>query len=145
MVIFSNKGVITPAKSKTNVVLNFSVPQNVKRLVVKYCYNPKLVEDKSEALDIVNKALSRYNASFIDPEKELPVKNLITLSFDENGKYRGACHRQPNEQTVVIAESNSTVGIINRKVEAGEWDVVLNVHYAGCNVNYEIEIEGEDE
>lgn len=145
MQIFSKSGVITPANDKTNIKLSFSVPAGVKKLVVKYRYNPKMVEDRADALSIVNKGLSKYGASFINPENVLPVKNLVTLSFDENGKYRGACHRHPNEQTVIIAESNSTPGIFNRPVENGEWDIVLNVHYVGCDVNYEIEIDGEDE
>lgn len=145
MLIFSKSGVITPANDKTNISHSFSVPSGVKKLVVKYSYNPKTVDDKADALGIVNKALSKYSASFLNPEKMLPVKNLTTLSFDENGKYRGACHRQPNEQTVVIAENNSTPGVFNRAVEEGEWNIVLNVHYVGCDVNYEIEIEGEDE
>ena len=73
----------------------------------------------------------------------MPVKNLVTLSFDENGEYRGACHRQPNEQTVIIAESGSTAGILNRPITAGKWDVMLNVHFAGCDIDYTIEIDGE--
>lgn len=75
----------------------------------------------------------------------MPVNNLVTLSFDENGRYRGACHRQPNEQTVVISEKGSTPGIVNGSVEAGDWDVMLNIHYIGCTVQYSILITGEAE
>lgn len=145
MIIFQKAGAISPAQSKTNIKFNFNVPDGIKTLVVRYGYNPKTVEDRAEALGLINKGLSSYGASFIDPETMLPVKNLVTLSFDENGRYRGACHRQANEQTVYITSANSTAGIINREVEAGEWDVVLNVHYVGCDVNYEITVEGEIE
>jgi hypothetical protein len=75
----------------------------------------------------------------------MPVFNLVTLSFDENGEYRGACHRQPNNQTIIIADNNSTPGILNRPIKSGEWDVILNIHYAGCDIDYKIEIDGEVE
>lgn len=145
MIIFQNAGVISPAQSKTNIRLDFNVPDGIKTLIVRYAYNPKAVEDRADALGLINNALSTYGAGFIDPETMLPVKNLVTLSFDENGEYRGACHRQANEQTVYISSANSTAGIINREVKAGEWDAVLNVHYVGCDVNYEITVEGEIE
>lgn len=141
MTIFSTTGIVSPEKDKTNITHSFKVPEGVNKIVVKYSYNPKTVENRADALNIVNKGLSKYGASFVDPQSVLPVKNLITLSFDENGKYRGACHRQPNEQTVVIANENSTPGIFNREIEEGEWNIVLNVHYVGCDVNYCIEIE----
>lgn len=144
MRIFEANGVITPESDKKNIKYIFEVPENAGSLTVKYSYNPKTVEDKADALGIVNKALSKYGASQINPENMLPVNNLITLSFDENGKYRGACHRQSNEQTIVIAEENSTHGVFNRKIEAGEWCIVLNVHFVGCNVNYNITVDDEE-
>jgi hypothetical protein len=143
MVIFSKEGKISNQQDKTNIKLNFNVPQGIECLTVKYSYNPKTVDDTAIANKIISEGIKKYNINFANVEAFLPVKNLVTLSFDENGSYRGACHRQPNEQTIKIAEKNSTAGIINRKIEAGEWDVVLNVHFAGCTINYSIEIEGE--
>ena len=145
MLIFTEKGLVKPSDDKSNIVLEFNVPEDIKTLIVKYKYNPKTVENRAEAMSIVNKGLNKYNASFINPESMLPINNLITLSFDENGKYRGACHRQPNNQTIVISNENSTPGIVNKRLEAGKWAVVLNVHYVACRVDYEIEIEGEKE
>lgn len=143
MKLFSAQGVATVQESKTNIKYTFDVPEGIKRLTVKYSYNPKTVEDRAAALNIINAGLKQYKAEGINPEAQLPVKNLLTLSFDENGRYRGACHRQANEQAIVIAESNSTAGIFNREIEAGEWSICLNAHYIGCDVRYEIEVEGE--
>lgn len=144
MLIFFKKGVITRKEDKTNIILPFSVPDGTKSLVVNYRYSPKTVEDEEEALRFLKEGREKYKTDFSFEEfKE--VKNLITLSFDECGKYRGACHRQPNRQTVIITEEGSTYGIEDRPIEPGEWDVMLNCHFVGCDVKYEIAVEGEVE
>lgn len=145
MLIFSHNGKITPQDDKTNIKHTFSVPKGAKSITVKYAYSPKDVENLSVAGKLISDGMKKYNMDIASISSFLPVHNLVTLSFDENGKYRGACHRQPNEQTVVISSTNSTPGIINRPVENGEWDIVLNVHFAGCDIDYSIEIEAEVE
>ncbi|MFR5875356.1 MAG: hypothetical protein ACLUFN_02575 [Eubacterium sp.] len=145
MIIFSKQGKITEHDDKTNIVLEFTVPNGVKKLTVTYSYNPKEVEDKALARKAIANGMNKYGVNFANPEAFMPVKNLVTLSFDENGEYRGACHRQPNNQTVIIAESESTAGIFNRPIQPGKWDVMLNVHFAGCEIDYNIEINGEAE
>lgn len=144
MLIFSKVGKLTVDDDKMNIILPFSVPQGTKKLIVYYSYSPKLVEDERLALQYLEEGKKKYKTDFsFDEFKE--VKNHITLSFDECGKYRGACHRQQNEMTVIIAENDSTPGIENRKIKSGEWDIVLNVHFIGCDVDYSISVEGESE
>lgn len=141
MLIFSSKGTITPLQDKTNIALDFAVPKGTQWLKISFEYNPKTVEDKKTANALIFAGMKKYDVDLRNIEDFMPVKNLITLSFDENGKYRGACHRQPNKQTIIIAEKDSTFGILNRPVENGEWQIVLNVHFAGCPVDYSIDIE----
>ncbi len=143
MNLYSQSGIITTAMDKTNVELKFQVPQGIKSLTVKYSYNPKVVDDKELAYSAVVNSMKKYDVGFANPEAFMPVKNLVTLSFDECGEYRGACHRQPNEQVIFISDKNSTPGILNRSIRSGEWKIVLNVHFVGCDVNYNIEVEGE--
>ena len=143
MKIFSRNGKISEKDSKTNIVYSFTVSENTKRLTVNYSYFPKEVENREKALRLIEEGLEKYDEKCEALTDFLPIRNLITLSFDENGRYRGACHRHPNNQTIVISDENSTPGIINRPLEGGEWQVVLNVHYAGCEVDYSIEIEEE--
>ncbi|MCI5515455.1 MAG: hypothetical protein MR398_06595 [Oscillospiraceae bacterium] len=145
MQIFSTGGIITPNEDKTNIVLDFTVPKGTKKLTVHFSYSPKYLEDEETAAEIVTAGLKKYNVSVVNPSEFLPVANLVTLSFDENRQYRGACHRQPNDQTIVIAETDSTPGIINGAIHSGIWDIVLNIHYAGCNIDYRIDVEGEGE
>lgn len=142
MILLSKTGIITPKQDKNDIVLDFSVSENTDIIKIKYSYSPKTVENRTAAEQAVSAALKKYSADNINAAAFLPVNNLVTLSFDENGKFRGACHRQPNVQEVIISEKNSTPGIINRRIESGNWRAVLNVHYAGCDIEYKIEIEG---
>ena len=143
MKVFEVKGNICEKDSKSNIRHSFNVSENAKNLIIKYSYFPKEVESEKKALELIEKGLEKYGIQGENPRDFLPIRNIVTLSFDENGKYRGACHRHPNEQTIIISGENSTPGIINKPLESGEWAAVLNVHFAGCKVEYRIEIEEE--
>ena len=145
MKVLSVKGKITEKDSKTNISHKFRVSENAKRLVVHFSYNPKNVENTALAMKHIETGLKKYKEKSNNPDEFLPINNLLTLSFDENGKYRGACHRHPNEQIIIISAENSTPGIINKKLEGGEWNAVLNIHFAGCEIEYSIEIEEEQQ
>ncbi|MBQ9531696.1 MAG: hypothetical protein IJR70_06450 [Eubacterium sp.] len=143
MKVLSAAGKVTEKDSKTNIDHKFNVSKSAKRLVVEFSYSPKNVENESNSLELIEKGLKKYKTESENPSDFLPIRNLLTLSFDENKKYRGACHRHPNEQKITISNENSTPGIINKEIESGEWNAVLNVHFAGCEVEYSIEIEEE--
>ena len=144
MKLLSQSGVLTQEDSKTNLCFPFVVSEGVKTLRIEYRYSPKLVENKEESIKMLRTAAEKYHEDIEYYDELLPLSNLVTLSFDDEKGYRGACHRHPNEQNVVISSSASTPGIINAPVESGEWSVTLNVHFVGSDrVEYNIEIEGE--
>ncbi len=144
MILLSQNGIITESDDKTNIILEFIVPKNINKITVNYSYSPKTIEDNAKAASAVSKGIKKYGINPVNASSFLPVKNLVTLSFDECSEYRGACHRQPNEQSIIICKNESTPGIINREIKEGIWHAVLNVHYAGCKINYNIEIIGEE-
>ena len=80
-----------------------------------------------------------------NPIDYLPVKNLITLSLDENGKYRGAAHRQDDVQHHEISADFASNGFFKGKIEEGVWRIALNVHCCACKVSYNLKITGEAE
>ena len=97
MLIFSTKGKITTANDKTNLIHRFDVPENLDRLIIKYSYSPKILENRERAVAVIRDCFDKYDETLVGkPADYLPVKNLITISVDENGKYRGAAHRQAN-------------------------------------------------
>lgn len=146
MLIFSTKGKITTANDKTNLIHKFDVPANVKALKIKYQYSPKTLENREKAITIIKDCFDKYDETLVGrPADYLPVKNLITLSADSCGIYRGAAHRQSNNQEHIISENFASPGFMKGAIQKGEWDIVLNVHSISCDVDYTIEVEGDVE
>lgn len=145
MLIYNMKGKITAANDKTNLMHRFDVPENIKSLTIKYSYSPKTLESREKAVALVEDCFEKYGETLtVKASDYLPVKNLVTISVDCNGRYIGAAHRQANEQTHIISREKSSFGFIKTDIEAGEWDIVLNVHYACCEIDYTIIVEGEE-
>lgn len=146
MLIFNTKGRITTANDKTNLTHRFDVPSGIKSLKIKYHYSPKTFEDREKAVALINKCFDKYDEALIGrPADYLPVKNLITLSIDSCGVYRGAAHRHDNTQEHIISADFASPGFTKGEIEVGEWDIILNVHSVSCDVDYTIEVEGEVE
>lgn len=146
MIIFEKTGKVIPEQDKTNIALAFSVPDGTDRLIIDYTYGPKLLEDKNTAHALLKKSIEKYlgNEYCAEPDDFMPVKNLITLSLDENGKYRGAAHRQADTQHHEIGEALASPGFIKGRITGGTWKIVLNVHCCACDVNYSIKISAEE-
>ena len=145
MLIFEKTGKVTPEQDKTNVVLKFNVPNGIEKLIIDYEYSPKLFEDETAAIKMLEESIDKYLGDEYPakPQDFLPVKNLITLSLDDNGNYRGAAHRQADKQHHEICRDFASVGFMRGEIHSGEWQIVLNVHCCACEVRYNIKIIGE--
>ena len=146
MLIFEKTGKVTPEQDTTNVVLTFNVPNGTEKLTIDYEYSPKLFEDETAAMKMLEESIEKYlgDAYSAMPQDFLPVKNLITLSLDDNGNYRGAAHRQADRQHHEIGRDFASAGFVKGEIHSGEWQVVLNVHCCACEVSYTIKITGEE-
>ncbi|MDE6111460.1 MAG: hypothetical protein K2F65_06030, partial [Eubacterium sp.] len=100
MLIFEKTGKVFPEQDKTNIPLQFTVPNGIEKLIIDYEYSPKTLEDEEKATELLEKSIEKYLGKEYkaEPKDFMPVKNLITLSLDENGHYRGAAHRQADKQ-----------------------------------------------
>lgn len=141
MLIFEKTVCLSPADDKTNIPFDFQVPKGISKLIVDYSYSPKTLEDNAQALEIISEKLAEYGAPG-RAEEYLPIKNLITLSFDKNGEYIGAAHRQPNRQHIEISDSSAAPGLYKCAVGNARWRVVLNVHCCLTDVRADIKIQG---
>ncbi len=139
MIILQTSGKITTQQDKTNITIPFFVDSNIEKIIIDYSYTPKIVENGEK---LVADCLAKYQVQSDNAHQFLPVKNLVTISFDDPDGYRGACHRQANDQQIIIAQSNSTPGVINSPIQSGQWQIMLNVHYVGCDVEYTLTVTG---
>lgn len=145
MLIFEKSGKVLPKQDKTNIPLEFTVPKGIQKLAIDYAYSPKLLEDEEKATELLEKSIKKYLGTEYkaEPKDFMPVKNLITLSLDENGKYRGAAHRQADRQHHEISRDFASAGFEKGEIAGGKWTLVLNVHCCACTVNYNVRITGE--
>ena len=147
LTLLEKQGRVTPKDDKTNIFLDFNVPNGVEKLIIDYSYSPKTVENRAEAVKLISEGLEKYlgKDNNENPLDYLPVKNLITLSLDSNGNYRGAAHRQDDVQHHEISKDFASNGFLKGKIESGVWRVVLNVHCCACEVSYSLKVSGEAE
>lgn len=145
MTIFEKTGRITPEQDKTNISLEFNVPGGIEKLIIDYEYSPKILENEEKAEELLAKSIEKYlgDEYKAEPRDFMPVKNLITLSLDDNGKYRGAAHRQADKQRHEISKDFASVGFMKGEIHSGKWQIVLNVHCCACDVDYKIKVTGE--
>ena len=122
--LFEKQGVVTPEDDKTNIYFEFDVPSGIDKIIIDYSYSPKTVENRADAVSLISAGLEKYlgTDNRENPIDYLPVKNLITLSLDENGKYRGAAHRQDDVQHHEISADFASNGFFKGKIEAYETD-----------------------
>ena len=146
MLIFEKSGKVMPEQDKTNIPLQFTVPNGIEKLIIDYDYSPKTLEDEEKATEMLKKSIEKYlgDTYKAEPKEFMPVKNLITLSLDENGNYRGAAHRQADKQHHEISRDFASVGFEKGEITSGEWTLVLNVHCCACAVSYNVRITGEE-
>jgi len=143
MLLLKKTGLITPEQDKTNLFFDFHVPAGISKMSIDYSYGPKTVEDKEAALRLIHEKMLQYTADG-EPADYLPVKNLITLSLNDEKGYRGAAHRQAEMQHHEISKDYADAGFIKGEINSGMWQLALNIHCCACPVSYNIEIKGAE-
>ncbi len=147
---------LRPSDEKSNRYIPFIVPERVKKLFITYSYSPKILEDKEKSFEFIRENLMRDAgedfAEYTDYDEFMPLKNLVTLSlsFDYpdgiRHVFRGAAHRQDDNQFHEIGEDFASPGFLKGKISAGQWSLCLNVHALITDIcTCRIKIEGETE
>lgn len=144
MVLLEKSLVLGTDCDKKNTVLPFVVPEGIAALNICYTYTPKEPEE-TVAVEAVKAGLLRYGQQLTDkdPYHYLPAKNLITLSLDAPGGYRGAAHRQDAQQVHTISALAASCGFCAGAIEPGQWQISLNGHCILCPVTCSLKITGE--
>lgn len=143
----SFRGRLTPADSRTVLVLPVEIPPGVRQMRIDLAYAPRAVDDRAAALDLVRTVLGRL-PSQAWPEEVLarfwPLRNLLNLTvFDPRGRFRGRWDRNRPAQrsTAVVAEARSDAGMIDGALLPGPWRLCLEVHQILTPVDYALTVE----
>ncbi|MCD7796674.1 MAG: hypothetical protein LUG95_03410 [Clostridiales bacterium] len=143
MLILNVQGKITEKDNKKNIVHEFDVSENTSFLKINFSYSPKTLADKQKSIALVSECFYKYNEKPSAQLAEyLPIKNLITVSVDDNGEYRGAAHRQDSNQEHIISRDSASPGFLKGEIHSDKWRIVLNVHSVSCDVKYNLTVQG---
>lgn len=131
--LLSTEGVLTPESNRTHIHFGFRVSEPIERLHVELRYQPKTLDDKNQAVRLLETNMPRYleHQRAFDLEHftlALPLKNLLTVSLDDPYQFRGMAHRQPSRQELYISETDATPGFIFGPLPVGDWRSTLSVH-----------------
>jgi len=149
IILKETKMSLRPDDEKSNAYTPLDVPEGISKLCITYSYSPKILEDKEKSFELIKENLIRDVGEewmeYTDYDEFLPLKNLVTLSLlSPDGSYRGAAHRQANEQYHEIGEDFASPGFFKGKVTAGRWWLCLNVHALVTDLCIcDIKVEGE--
>lgn len=128
-----------------------NLEKDYNKIIVEFKYNPLTLEDKTKAKNIIINALGKYREKeeltreINRWEKYLDLSNLLTLSFDDENGFRGCTHRKNNNETIVVAEKESSPGIISGIVNRGEFKITVSIHALVTDIcNYSLCVYGEE-
>lgn len=146
------EGKLSPINSRTHITYTFEVPEGARAVRAKFSYSPKDLLDKEQSKKLIKEGLEKYvepeTLSYYEEKWETftPLKNLITLSFDDPEQFRGACHRHDPVQEYVMSEDEGTPGLLKGPIVPGVWKVTISVHCVVTeNCDYKLEIWEGDE
>lgn len=132
-VLFFAEDVLKPENSKSNIRYRFSLEKEQESLTIDFAYQPKLLEDRKRSRRLIELGIRKYGGRQRDQlllqwESFLPIGNLITVSLEDEEKFRGCAHRQSPQQHLFLSAREASPGFIPGRISTGLWTVTLNVH-----------------
>lgn len=124
----------TPEDSRTHIRIPFVLTQATEELRIRFEYAPKTLDDREHSIRLLEKSFEEYllptqrQQAITHVDQYLPLKNLITLSIDDEQGYRGACHRHDEIQNLSLSASKASPGLMAGPLRAGSWSVTLSLH-----------------
>lgn len=147
--IYNVKGTVTPSCASSQIIYAMYILENYERLHFYFKYTPKDLKDKEISELLIKESLLKYSIISNETEevnwkKYMPLKNHLTLSFDDSEKFRGATHRHDSELHLVLSEKEASPGLIPDKNKPGLWKVTISTHaIVSEECSYQLEVFGE--
>lgn len=145
-IIGKHQLILTRQDDQTNVIIPFSLDKTYKKLLISFSYEPSHAT-REESEPLVLNAIERYQIydGQYDPENIdgfFPIENLVTLSITKNGEFIGARHSKDRFGTIELSKDSASLGYLKTAIEAGHWEVQLNVHcIASKNIEVHLKLE----
>ncbi|QUW21506.1 hypothetical protein JSQ81_17175 [Sporosarcina sp. Marseille-Q4063] len=128
--LYEVMGQVNPSCSSSHIEYSFYVKKQYDLLKLKFEYFPKDLENEDIAKELIINSLDKYG--YCEEKKRwknyLPLKNHITLSFDDPDEFRGAVHRHDHKLELYFNKEKSSPGIIPKINSPGVWKIKLSIH-----------------
>jgi hypothetical protein len=135
---------LTPADHKSHRRYGFEVTRACQALEIHVRYTPKLLSE-AESVGLAEASLRDQEAALAERVGEpvahrwaanvgplragLRIANMLTISVDDSeGVYRGAAHRQSDDQRLVLAPQAASPGLVAGALPVGAWWLTLSAH-----------------
>jgi hypothetical protein len=135
---------LTPADHLSHRRYLFEVPLNCTALEIGVRYGPKYLSERTSR-ELANAALrdqaaalaNRVGTSLADQwatnltqrAERVRIPNLLTISLDDAlGAYRGAGHRQSDNQQLLLSAESASPGLVAGSMPPGTWSLTLSAH-----------------
>ncbi len=148
VVLLNETGKLFSEDSKTNKYFYFNIQDDFEKLIIKYDYSPKHIDDKQISKKMVIDAIEK----FMPEEREMlikkwegrnyAIKNLTTLTTFFEDEFVGCRHYQGESSVFYISKDESSKGYLRKEIKRGKWRVGINCHAVIGEVNYNLEVLG---
>lgn len=145
------QGRLTSVASKSQIIYTFLVPAGLEMLFIRFGYEPKLLENRTRARELVEEAAPRYMQEpqlqeYLERwESVLPLQNLLTVSLDDPSGFRGAAHRHTPRQEHWVSEDDAAAGFLPGPIAAGVWRITVSAHAVVTDsCTYELQVFGAE-
>jgi hypothetical protein len=130
--LYAIGGIASPHSARSHAALMFHVPAGLERLVVKFNYSPEELTDEHQIRNLARQALVSHPedediARYLNDHR-IRYHNLLTLSFDDPQRHRGAAHQFDRNQSLVLSEQEASPGLLRGSIPAGMWKAVISFH-----------------
>jgi len=158
--LFKADATLTPADHQTHRRYVFEVPRECEQLEFWVRYAPKhLTEPESTRLAeaavmqqtaalaarVGESLAAEWQAGLGRRANQSRLSNLLTVSLDDaDGTYRGAGHRQSNDQRLMVGRAAASPGLVAGPLPPGAWTLTISAHTlvsAQCELSIQIGAE----
>ncbi|MFA5449668.1 MAG: hypothetical protein WC292_04445 [Clostridia bacterium] len=137
MIVLDKSIALTASDTMRHFPLRFSVGAQPSYMRIFFAYTPKVFQDREQSIALIRECYARYNVPCDNPQSELPLNNLITITLDSPKGRVGCAHRHANNAEYMISNSNSSCGFLRTPIFEGEWEIIVSTH---CILSKEVNV-----
>ena len=149
MTLYEVKGTLMQCCGQSHIRHSFFIEEDLESLHMQLNYDRSWIpeeEAKKQVFDCFLQFTSNYSPKTVEALQESwmmfrDVRNLVTLSLDDNEGFRGASHRGKEDVRISILPDSASEGYIKGIIPKGTVSVTISVHALVKDCPYHFVVE----